>query len=228
MAYILCLETATTVCSVALFDSEKLLSFQEYHLEKSHSTLLPSIIETSLANAGITKRQLDIVAVSEGPGSYTGLRIGVSIAKGLCYALDIPLVAVNTLSSMAAGVNIYNKRKALVCPMIDARRMEVYTAVFDDENKVIEEVSPKIIDESAFAGLLRKNEVWFFGDGAAKCEAVLGLHPNAIFLRDVFPSAKSMGAEAYEKFKSKKFEDVAYFEPFYLKEFRITKPKSAG
>lgn len=227
MAYILCLETATTVCSVALFDSEKLLSFQEYHLEKSHSTLLPSIIETSLASAGLAKRQLDAVAVSEGPGSYTGLRIGVSIAKGLCYALDIPLVAVNTLSSMAAGVNIYNKRKALVCPMIDARRMEVYTAVFDDGNKVIEEVSPKIIDENAFAELLRKNEVWFFGDGAAKCEAVLSLHPNATFLKDVFPSAKSMGVEAYEKFKSKRFEDVAYFEPFYLKEFRITKPKSA-
>ena len=227
MAYILCLETSTTVCSVALYDSERLLTFQEYHLEKSHSTLLPSIIETSLASASIAKRQLDAVAVSEGPGSYTGLRIGVSIAKGLCYALDIPLVAVNTLSSMAAGVNIYNKRHALVCPMIDARRMEVYTAVFDDGNKIIEEVSPKIIDESAFAGLLSKNEVWFFGDGAAKCEAILGRHPNATILSDVVPSAKSMGTEAYEKFKSKKFEDVAYFEPFYLKEFRITKPKSA-
>lgn len=228
MATILCIETATTVCSVALYDSQTLLCYQEYHIEKSHSALLPSIIETSVSYAGLTKTDIEAVAVSEGPGSYTGLRIGVSIAKGLCYALGIPLIAVNTLASMAIGVNRYNKRGALLCPMIDARRMEVYTGIFDSENNLIREVAPKIIEEGSFSEFLVGNEVWFFGDGASKCHDLLSNHPNAIFLNDVWPSAKHMILPAVNKFHNRNFEDVAYFEPFYLKEFRISKPKTVS
>lgn len=227
MAIILCLETATTVCSVALFDNEKLLTYQEYHIEKSHSVLLPTLVETSLNNAGLSKAELNAVAISEGPGSYTGLRIGVSIAKGLCYALDIPLIAVNTLASMAAAVNNYNKRQALLCPMIDARRMEVYCGVFDHQNNLVLDVAPVIVDANSFSNLLETSEVWFFGDGASKCRELFSSQPNAEFVDDVWPSARGMGVLAQARFCSSKFEDIAYFEPFYLKEFRVTKPKVA-
>ncbi len=225
MANILCIETATTVCSVALYDDERVLAYQEYHVEKSHSTLLPAIIDAVIANAGVTKPELAAVAVSEGPGSYTGLRIGVSIAKGLCYAMDVPLLAVNTLAAMASGVNKYNRKNALLCPMIDARRMEVYTGFFDNKNRAVGEIAPQIINADSFAGVLSEREVWFFGDGAEKCKDILSVHQNAVFIDNVWPSAGSMGLLAAEKFRNGVFEDAAYFEPFYLKEFRITRPK---
>jgi tRNA threonylcarbamoyladenosine biosynthesis protein TsaB len=177
MFIILCLETATTVCSVAVFADKQLLGYQEYRVDKSHSNLLPSIIDTTLQGLSLSKADLTAIAISEGPGSYTGLRIGTSIAKGLCYALEVPLLAVNTLQAMAAEVNRFNTKGAFLCPMIDARRME---------------------------------------------------NANAVFISDIVPSAKSMGELAYQQLQSSSYKDLAYFEPFYLKEFRATKPKSVG
>lgn len=224
---ILCIETATTICSVAIFADARLLGYQEYRIEKSHSSLLPGIIDSTLSASGITRSDLRAVAVSAGPGSYTGLRIGVSIAKGICFSLALPLISINTLHLMAAGVNRFNKKKALLCPMIDARRMEVYSAIFDWEGRMVDKVAPHIVDSSSYAGFLGGHEVWFFGDGAQKCKEVLEHHPNAMFLEGVYPSASFMGTEADAKFMAEDFEDLAYFEPFYLKEFRVTKPKKA-
>lgn len=226
MVNILCLETATNICSVALFSDNELLGYQEYHLEKSHSNLIPGIVDSTIKNASIEKADLHAVAVSQGPGSYTGLRIGVSTAKGLCFALNIPLIAVDTLQIMAVEINRINFNGALLCPMIDARRMEVYASLLNSENEVVSKPSPYIIDETSFAKELNEREVWFFGNGATKCKAVLGSHPNARFIDEVHPTARAMGALAFPAYKGAAFADVAYFEPFYLKDFRLTKPKS--
>lgn len=226
MANILCLETATNICSVALFSDNELLGYQEYHLEKSHSNLIPGIIDSTIGNASLQKGDLQAIAVSQGPGSYTGLRIGVSAAKGLCFALNIPLIAVDTLQLMAVEVNRTNFNDALLCPMIDARRMEVYALLINSKNQVFAPPTPYIIDETSFSKELNEGEVWFFGNGAAKCRPVLGAHPNARFISEVHPTARAMGALAFTAYQSAAFKDVAYFEPFYLKDFRLTKPKS--
>jgi len=226
MVNILCLETATNICSVALFSGNELLGYQEYHLEKSHSNLIPVIIDSTVRNASMDKADLQGVAVSHGPGSYTGLRIGVSAAKGLCFALNIPLISVDTLQLMAVEVNKINFSSALLCPMIDARRMEVYASLVNRKNEVVREPTPYVIDETSFLKELDEGEVWFFGNGAAKCRAVLGSHPNARFIDEVHPTARAMGALAFPAYQSAAFQDVAYFEPFYLKDFRLTKPKS--
>ena len=244
MSLILGIETATKICSVAISRDGELLSIKEIGGEYSHSENLNHFIELACAEAKITLNQLDAIAISKGPGSYTGLRIGVSTAKGLCYGLDKPLIAVDTLKALTIGVIMSHlhtlplgarpdfsgegKGGALFCPMIDARRMEVYTAIYNSNFEMIEPISAKIIDENSFAHFLEKNKVVFFGDGAEKCKLLLNNHPNAVFIDNVEPSAKYINQLALSKFKQGIFEDVAYFEPYYLKEFLATTPKKKG
>lgn len=225
MALILSLETATTACSAALAKDGALLALREVNEGYTHSENLTVFAEQVLKEAGVSFSDLDAIAVSKGPGSYTGLRIGVSAAKGFCFALDKPLIAINTLRAMASGVSI--SERALLCPMIDARRMEVYCAVYDEQGNEIRPVSAEIIDENSFSDILKNNKIIFFGDGAAKCRAKLGQHPNAVFIDNVFPSAAFLAPLAEQKFNEKKFEDVAYFEPYYLKDF-IAGPKKGS
>jgi len=185
-----------------------------------HAEIITLFIDELVASADIKYNELDAIAVSSGPGSYTGLRIGVSTAKGLCFALDKPLIAIETLEAMAYGIiteGQYND--ILLCPMIDARRMEVYTALFDLTGNKIEPVTAKIIDENSFYEQLQNNKILFFGDGAEKCRAVLGENNNAVFLPGFSNSAAYMTQKAAEKFVNNDFEDVAYFEPYYLKDF---------
>jgi len=225
MAKILQIETSTQVCSVALSIDGKTVSLKEESGQNLHASNLTLFIDEVIKNAGLTYRELDAVAVSKGPGSYTGLRIGVSTAKGLCYALDIPLIAVETLKMMAVGFLFEHPAyKGLACPMIDARRMEVYTSVFDAKLSVLETTSAKIIDENSFSEILSEHQMTFFGDGAAKCAEALN-HENAFFNKDNFNSAGYMSLLADQAFKQADFEDVAYFEPFYLKDFVLTQPK---
>lgn len=229
MALILNLETATKVCSVSLSKEGEVLAFQEHHGEYAHAEKLTVFVSDVLKQTGTSFNQLDAIAVSKGPGSYTGLRIGVSAAKGFCYALDIPLIGINTLEQMAltAIKNLDSSvpRNALFCPMIDARRMEVYCAVFDTENKTVEETQAKIIDADSFNNLLSNHTVYFFGDGAFKCKDILSIYPNAQFLDNVFPTARAMASLSESSFNTKQFEDMAYFEPYYLKDFVGTIPK---
>lgn len=233
MSLILGIETATKICSVAISRDEKLLALKEIGGEYSHSENLNHFIELACAEAKITLNQLDAIAISKGPGSYTGLRIGVSTAKGLCYGLDKPLIAVDTLKAMAVRLidslsDSENWGGALFCPMIDARRMEVYTALYNSNFEMIEPISAKIIDENSFTNFLDKNKVVFFSDGAEKCKLLLNNHPNAVFIDNVEPSAQYVNQLAFEKFNNLEFEDVAYFEPYYLKEFLATTPKKRG
>jgi tRNA threonylcarbamoyladenosine biosynthesis protein TsaB len=223
MARILSLETSTTVCSVALYENEKLLAMAEVHQEHSHSAKLAILIEEVARVADMELREVNAIAVSSGPGSYTGLRIGTSTAKGLCYALSIPLIAIGTLELMAAQVNKVNLTKAWLCPMIDARRMEVYCRLSDAENNVIQEVEAKIIDEKSFEEHLNHKSIIFFGNGAEKCQSIIR-HNNASFITGINPSAVQLGIMALLKYQHHDLEDVVQFEPFYLKEFRIKKP----
>ncbi|ELR69557.1 putative molecular chaperone [Fulvivirga imtechensis AK7] len=225
MPLILSIETATTVCSVALHDNNELLGSQSLFIDKSHSGLLAPSIKSLVEYCGYTINDLSAVAVSEGPGSYTGLRIGVSAAKGLCFSLDIPLIAVSTLEAMARGVNKYNHGQAMLCPMIDARRMEVYCLLVNAQKDIVSETRPVVIDESSFQEQLSVHKILFFGNGATKCKGVIK-SDNAVFIDHVFPDAIHIGAIAAEKFQKSQFENVAYFEPFYLKDFRISQPKS--
>lgn len=229
MRNILLIETASKVCSVGLAEGNKIIALREdKSMQYSHSTFLTTFIEEVVKEAGSAFPKLDAVSVSMGPGSYTGLRIGVSAAKGLCYALDIPLIAINTLKSLAAvAVESGNVHADFFVPMIDARRMEVYNAVYDNSLSEIRETSAEIIDENAFSDFLEKGKVAFFGDGAAKCRDVIK-HSNALFFDDIHPGVKGMLNFALEKFLQKQFEDLAYFEPFYLKDFVAGKPKVKG
>tara|TARA_R110001592_G_scaffold32788_1_gene114483 strand:+ start:445 stop:1131 length:687 start_codon:yes stop_codon:yes gene_type:complete len=225
MSLILGIETATKMCSVALSDENGLLALKEVGGEYSHAENLNSFIADICIEAGKELSDVDAVAVSKGPGSYTGLRIGVSAAKGFCFSLNIPLISVDTLQAMAKNPSREIERGVLFCPMIDARRMEVYTALYDGEGNKTEDISAKIIDENSFANELKVSKIVFFGDGAEKCRTVLESNPNAIFIEDVYPSAKHVNELALEKYKRKEFEDLAYFEPFYLKDFIATTPK---
>ena len=226
MAYILCLETATEICSVALLNNNVLIGLQESHEGNSHASQITLLIDKLLHDAKVEYKQLGAIAVSKGPGSYTGLRVGVSTAKGLCYALNIPLIAINTLESLAHNFiltsNFQLPTSNFFCPMLDARRMEVYCAVFDEQMNDVKKTEAKIIDENSFNDLLESSSVYFFGSGSEKCKIIT--HPNAVFIDDVKCSAASMLHLAFEKFEKKDFEDVAYFEPFYLKDFVGTKP----
>ena len=221
LSYILNIETATKNCSVALAKEGKTIFSKEIAEEGySHAERLHVFIEEIIKEVGITLQDLSAVAVSQGPGSYTGLRIGVSAAKGLCYALNIPLIAIDTLQALASQVTISN---GLIIPMIDARRMEVYSAVFSPNLEQKREVLAEIITENSFENL--QETLYFVGDCAEKCKSVL-TKENYIFLDEiVYPSAKEMSFLSFEKFKKSDTVDVAYFEPYYLKNFMITTPK---
>jgi len=221
---ILQIETATTVCSVALANRGEVIAFKEVNERNIAAGVITVFIDEILKNAGIRYNELDAVAVSSGPGSYTGLRIGVSTAKGLCYALDKPLISVETLEAMAGGMIATGvERDVLLCPMIDARRMEVYTALFDAEGNRVQPTTAEIIDENSFATQLEQSKILFFGDGAPKCREILSGNANALFIDDFTNSAVHLTARAYQKFQAAQFEDVAYYEPYYLKDFLVTK-----
>jgi tRNA threonylcarbamoyladenosine biosynthesis protein TsaB len=209
--------------SVALAVDGKVLAFKQVNERNIHAEVITLFIEELVNTANLTYNDLDAIAVSCGPGSYTGLRIGVSTAKGLCFALNKPLIAIETLEAMAyaiIGEKIVTVDKdTLLCPMIDARRMEVYCALFNQEGLKVRPTAADIIDEHSFRELLSKHKILFFGDGADKCEAVLGVNNNAQFLPDFVNSATYLTQKAAEKFNEKQFEDIAYFEPYYLKDF---------
>ncbi len=228
MALILNIETATQVCSVGLSEGNRILSIRESHDKNSHAAKLTVFCEEVLHEAGKEMKDLEAIAVSMGPGSYTGLRIGVSTAKGFCYALDIPLIAIPTLQSMALGaLSSIDKKEALCCPMIDARRMEVYTALYDQHNKEVRKTEALIIDEGSYDIEIAENPIYFFGDGAEKCKDIL--EPKGMnYVDGIHPSAQNMAHLSAEKFRSENFEDLAYFEPYYLKDFIAGKPKVKG
>jgi len=230
MALILNLETSTEVCSVNLSKDKKILFLRESREEKSHAHSLTVFIQEILNEAKISVSELDAVAVSMGPGSYTGLRIGVSTANGLCYGSDVPLIAVSTLQAMTMqlldNTELLKKFSDNIwfCPMIDARRMEVYTAFYDLENKEKSKVIAKVLDETSFQSVLDERIVLFFGNGSSKFKDVCK-HKNAIFIDDIETSSKGMVNLSKIAFDIRKFEDIAYFEPFYLKDFIATIPK---
>jgi len=216
LAFILNIETSTKNCSVSVAKDGKTIVLKELNDGGySHAEKLHEFIKEVIAEAGIQFSDLKAIAVSKGPGSYTGLRIGVSAAKGLCFALNIPLIAINTLESLAQSISLIEGFKI---PLLDARRMEVYSAVFDKNNIIKKEVSAEIITNESVKSYLESGKVYFFGDGAEKCKEVI-LHENANYFDDKFPSAKDMEQLSSEKYKNNDFVDVAYFEPFYLKDF---------
>ena len=215
--YILNIETSTKACSVALHKNGELIVYREdVTANFSHSEKLLKFISELFSDAKLSLSDLDAIAVSMGPGSYTGLRIGVSTAKGLCYGLDIPLISISTLKAMSFGMALEIKAD-LYCPMIDARRMEVYSAFFDINNTEVRKIQADIINENSYKKELEKKVV-FFGDGSEKLIEKIK-DKNAIFVSDIHPSAKNMGLLSYQKFTKSLFEDLAYFEPFYLKDF---------
>ncbi len=220
---ILQIETATASCSVALAKNGNVLGFRQVNGRNLHAEVITRFVEEVITGAGFSYNDLDAIAVSCGPGSYTGLRIGISTAKGLCFALDKPLIAIETLAAMAGGgagmAEYSNQADLLLCPMIDARRMEVYTAIFNINGVNVKPTAAEIVDENSFADILQHNKVLFFGDGAEKCFNVLKAHPNALYLPDFLNSATHLTKKAAEKFNNGDFEDVAYFEPYYLKDF---------
>jgi tRNA threonylcarbamoyladenosine biosynthesis protein TsaB len=233
MAIILGIETATTICSVALVKDGKLLAVRESEGSKEHSAALTGYIADVLAEAGLTFQELDAVAVSMGPGSYTGLRIGVSSAKGLCYALDKPLIAIDTLKSLAwSALQKCSKEKlnienTVFSPMLDARRMEVYTAIFDASLNVIKPVNALVVTENAFDEIADKNIICF-GEGAAKCKPLLEAKSSISFLDTITLSGESICMLAEGEFRKGNFADVAYCEPFYLKDFIAGAPRVKG
>lgn len=225
MGLILSIETSTKVCSVALHKNNQPLALTEFFEDKSHSRVLTEQINYLLRYAGYDIKEIDAVAISKGPGSYTGLRIGVATAKGLCYALDKPLIAVNTLEAMCLNVNKINPERYDLCPMLDARRMEVYCCLMDASLSYLLPTQAKVIEENSFHPELARNKIFFFGNGSEKCIPLLGLQGNAIFIKDIYPSALHVGALAGKAFEKGIFEDTAYFEPYYLKEFLATQKK---
>lgn len=233
MPLILHIETATDICSVAISEGDQQLASVESGPERSHATLLNSFIRKCLHKSNKVLDVIDAVAVSKGPGSYTGLRIGVSTAKGIAYALQKPLLSSGTLESMAFGASSHRDIQDLIqkydsglilCPMLDARRMEVYTGFFTPEIVLVRDVAADVVDKESFGEILEMNHVCFFGNGADKCEQVLK-HPNAHFIKGFNPSASNMIKPVLKRFEEQQYEDVAYFEPFYLKDFIATTPK---
>ena len=224
---ILCLETATPSCSVALIHNGEVLACEEDPKGQNHSEKITLFIDSVMKKAGISYNDLDAVAVSMGPGSYTGLRIGVSTAKGLCYAVSKPLIAVSTLEAMAYGVEPHG-RAALRIPMIDARRMEVYAAIFDENVNIIKDTEAVIIDENSFAELKKDHHLYLFGDGADKCAELFANDDKITVIKEFHCSAKHMNVIAQRKLDAKDFVDVAYFEPFYLKDFVPGTPTVKG
>ena len=228
MALILCIETGTDICSVGIARDGELISLRESDEGRDHARQVGVFVDELLDEMGLQPEDLDAVAVGKGPGSYTGLRIGVSFAKGLCYGIQKPLIAIGSLNALTevaredyeAGIlDVEGWDDAVLCPMVDARRMEVYTQRFDAEGKALSEVSAEIIDGESFAAeRVSERPFVIFGNGAAKCSEVL----EGATLIDVAPSARGLARLAEEAFVAQKFEDIAYFEPFYLKDFVVT------
>jgi tRNA threonylcarbamoyladenosine biosynthesis protein TsaB len=218
MSLILSLETSTDVCSVAVHHNSQLLTEEVIKQPQAHASRLSPLIQDILSSARVKMKDLTAVAVSAGPGSYTGLRIGTSTAKGLCVALDIQLIAVPTLDVLGYAGSLVNAGNALLCPMIDARRMEVFCQVVDQFLGTITPVEAKVIDSLSFAELLENKKVLFVGNGAEKCKGVI-TSANAIFRSEIFPSASSLGALAAVKAADGQYEDLVNFAPFYFKEF---------
>jgi tRNA threonylcarbamoyladenosine biosynthesis protein TsaB len=227
---IICLETATTLCSVALCNSAGVISLRESDDLKSHASQLTIFIEEILKENQLRAQDLEAIAVSKGPGSYTGLRIGVSVAKGIAYAASIPLIGIETMLSMFWGISNTKKNSAeidkntLFCPMLDARRMEVYYAIYDAAGNTIKNISAEIINEDSFSNFPVSQKIILFGDGASKCKEIIK-RPNTHFADDFRISAAHMQHPAAEALKALNFENVAYFEPFYLKDFITTTPR---
>lgn len=216
MAILLNIETASKNCSVSISKNGNTIALKELNEGGyTHAENLHIFIEEVLKTAQLKINEIDAVAVSKGPGSYTGLRIGVSAAKGICYAIDKPLISIDTLKIVASQIAISD---GLIIPLIDARRMEVYSAVYDTQLQRIRTIDAEILTDTSFEDYLNNQHVYFLGDGATKCQDLIK-HPNAIYLLNKFPSANEMGKLAEEKFNNNDFEDVAYFEPFYLKDF---------
>ena len=230
MALILCIETGTDICSVGLVNNGELISLRESDSGRDHAKKVAVFVDELLTENNISPEQLDAVAVGEGPGSYTGLRIGVSFAKGLCYALNKPLIAISSLAALtsvaiedynAGIIDIENWSSALLCPMIDARRMEVYTQIFNTEGNAQNEVCAEVVTEQSFEQQRNAcSDFVIFGSGAAKCAEILGAK-----LIDITPSVRGMACLAEAKYNAAEFVDVAYFEPYYLKDFIVTTSK---
>lgn len=220
MALLLLLESSASVCSVALSRDGKVIALRENKEGNKHAELLSVYCDEVLKEANITTTDLDAVCVSGGPGSYTGLRIGASTAKGYCYALNIPLIAIPTLEAMAYGMKQDAGATDLIAPMIDARRMEVYTAVYDAHLNNIAPVLPHVLDETSYHSFLSQKIVWFGGDGMPKAKELLSKQPNARFTEHGVQSAENLAALAEQKFSNRQFEDLAYYVPFYLKNFQ--------
>ena len=223
MTYILSIETATPNCSIALHQEGELIGELTICKGQSHSSLLNEAIQKLCLLVGIDHKNLNAVAISKGPGSYTGLRIGTSTAKGLCYALDLPLISVNTLEAMAFGMINVNGWK--LCPMLDARRMEVYYSIFSKEIEMIAPTSPVVLSTDTFSSSLVKNFPSKNSTSFQTSRRKQNKH-ETIFVNNIFPRAANIGKLAFDKFQEKDFENTAYFEPYYLKDFMVTKPKS--
>ncbi len=230
MSLILCIETGTDICSVGLSRDGELISLRESDEGRDHARNVALFVDELLRENDIAAEELSAVAVGMGPGSYTGLRIGVSFAKGLCYGLQIPLVAVGSLDSMvqvaredheAGIIDVDNWNDAVLCPMVDARRMEVYTQMFDTQGQPLNEVKAEIVTEESFKEWRNERQLVIFGNGAAKCREVLS---DATYI-NVTPSARGLAALAHQRFEVGQTEDIAYFEPFYLKDFIIIPSK---
>ena len=226
MSCILHIETSTSVCSVSVSEDGLSIFSKEDHNGPSHAVSLGVFVDEALSFVDCHAMMLDAVAVSCGPGSYTGLRIGVSMAKGVCYGRNTPLIGLPTLEVLCVPVLLYHElsEDALLCPMIDARRMEVYSAIYDRALNVKREIAADIVDESSYLNFLEEHPVYFFGDGALKCRDKI-IHPNAHFIENIEPLARMMFPLAEKCVAKQDFKDVAYFEPFYLKEFVASKPK---
>ena len=231
VALILCIETASDVCSIVLAKDGKTIEMKETTEERSHASRVSVFIDDILKKESILSSDLDAVAVSKGPGSYTGLRIGVSISKGICYGASIPLIGISTLQSLSWDIvkllpePLKNDSTLWLCPMLDARRMEVYTAFYDTSFNEMKKTSADIITAESYLDILSEHKVVFFGNGSKKCKEVIK-HKNAVFLDNIHASASKMACFAESAYNSGKFEDVAYFEPFYLKDFQTTTPKN--
>ena len=224
--FILALESATDVASVAVFAEGELMGHIESRTPRSHARLLLPMIQQVLSNLQLELAQLDAVAVSKGPGSYTGLRVGVSTAKGLVMSQDLRLMAYDSLLALAMQVQALAKQSdAWIIPMLDARRMEVYTAVYDEQMNPVLPIQAKIMDRESFSDILAERKVIFVGDGVKKCIPLLETHKHAILLPDILSSAVAMGPYLLQRFQAGNFEELGPFEPFYLKDFVATKPK---
>ncbi len=223
---ILMIETSTQVGSAAIYQGNEILGYLEYRIPKAHAKLIMPMVQHLIQDAELAPEMLDAIAVSKGPGSYTGLRVGIATAKGVSMALAKPLLAINTLEVLAWQVqNLASQLQAYICPMIDARRMEVYTTRYDSTMNQADDIHAKILDDHAFEEELQQSRIIFVGDGVAKSAHILNRHPNAILMPEIQASAHHLGNVLHTRCIDQKFEDLATFEPFYLKDFVATKPR---